>query len=53
MAQYQKAIPAEILARSERAKAAHFNGYESAPFFIGAVLAASMARVDYGMFFSY
>lgn len=39
-------VPKEALARYERAEAAHLNGMESAPFFIGAVLAGNFAGLE-------
>ncbi|KAL6703790.1 hypothetical protein ACN47E_009089 [Coniothyrium glycines] len=41
--QYKKSVPADTYARFERAEAAHKNGLENAPFFIGAVLAGNYA----------
>ncbi|KAF1958558.1 hypothetical protein CC80DRAFT_591513 [Byssothecium circinans] len=43
VASYQKVASAEVFARFERAKAAHKNGLESAPFFIGAMIAGNLA----------
>jgi uncharacterized MAPEG superfamily protein len=43
---YQKSVPAACYARFERAEAAHQNGMENAPFFVGAVLAGNMVGVD-------
>jgi uncharacterized MAPEG superfamily protein len=43
---YHENIPAECFARYERAEAAHLNGMENAPFFVGAVLAGNMAGVN-------
>ncbi|KAF2823356.1 hypothetical protein CC86DRAFT_372332 [Ophiobolus disseminans] len=37
-ASYQKHVPAECYALFEKAEAAHKNGLESAPFFVGAVV---------------
>lgn len=39
-------MPKDALARFERAEAAHANGMEHAPFFIGAVLAGNLAGLD-------
>ena len=39
-------VPKEALARYERAEAAHLNGMESAPFFVGAVLAGNFAGLE-------
>lgn len=39
-------MPKEALARYERAEAAHLNGMESAPFFVGAVLAGNFAGLE-------
>lgn len=49
----QKSVPGETLARFERAEAAHKNGLESAPFFVGAVLAGNMVRLGGCEFFSF
>lgn len=42
----EKNIPKEALAKYERAEAAHANGMENAPYFIGAVLAGNLAGLD-------
>ena len=42
----QSSIPADIMARYERAESAHRNGLESLPFFAAGVLAATWAGVD-------
>lgn len=42
----EQKVPKEALARYERAEAAHANGMENAPFFIGAVLAGNFAGLD-------
>lgn len=47
---YRKSIPAAIYARVERAKAAHCNLMESAPFFVGAVIAGNMTKLPAGMY---
>lgn len=39
----EKNVPRDALARYERAEAAHANGMENAPYFIGAVLAGNLA----------
>jgi uncharacterized MAPEG superfamily protein len=49
VATYRKSVPAEVYARFERAEAAHKNGFENAPFFIGAVIAGNMAGLSAGM----
>ncbi|KAF2643029.1 hypothetical protein P280DRAFT_421509 [Massarina eburnea CBS 473.64] len=43
---YQKTAPAEVYARFERAEAAHKNGFENAPLFIGAMLAGNLAGLS-------
>ncbi|KAI0138787.1 hypothetical protein BJ166DRAFT_504377 [Pestalotiopsis sp. NC0098] len=45
-AELQRTVPAEALARFERAEAAHKNGMENLPFFAAAVLSANVAGVD-------
>ena len=47
---YRKTTPAALFARYERAEAAHRNGMENAPFFIGAMLAGNWAGLSAGMF---
>ncbi|KAF2867956.1 hypothetical protein BDV95DRAFT_501944 [Massariosphaeria phaeospora] len=47
-AKYQKAIPAAVYTRFERAEAAHKNALESAPLFIGAVLAGTVVGLPAG-----
>ena len=42
----EKNISKEALAKYERAEAAHANGMENAPYFIGAVLAGNLAGLD-------
>ncbi|KAF3004265.1 hypothetical protein E8E13_008192 [Curvularia kusanoi] len=42
----QNIVDKEALARYERAEAAHANGMENAPFFVGAVLAGNLAGLD-------
>lgn len=42
----QTTIPADVLARYERAESAHRNGLENLPFFAAGVLAATWAGVD-------
>ncbi|KAF2476180.1 uncharacterized protein BDR25DRAFT_277172 [Lindgomyces ingoldianus] len=42
-AKYQKAVPNQIWCKFERAEAAHKNMLESAPLFIGAILAGNIA----------
>lgn len=39
-------VPADVLARYERAESAHRNGFENLPLFAAGVLAASWAGVD-------
>ncbi|KAF3045416.1 hypothetical protein E8E12_001410 [Didymella heteroderae] len=41
----EKNIPKDALAKYERAEAAHANGMENAPYFIGAVLAGNLANL--------
>lgn len=43
---YQKSVSADCYAKFEKAEAAHKNGLENAPLFIGAVLAGNMADLD-------
>ncbi|ETS85990.1 hypothetical protein PFICI_04015 [Pestalotiopsis fici W106-1] len=45
-AEMQRTVSAEVLARFERAEAAHHNGLENLPFFAAAVLTAQVAGVD-------
>lgn len=45
-AKLQSTIPADVLARYERAESAHRNGFENLPLFAAGVLAASWAGVD-------
>ncbi|KAF9699055.1 hypothetical protein EKO04_002997 [Ascochyta lentis] len=42
----EKNIPKDVFAKYERAEAAHTNGMENAPYFIGAVLAGNFAGLD-------
>ncbi|KAJ4409630.1 hypothetical protein N0V91_002551 [Didymella pomorum] len=42
----EKNIPKDALAKYERAEAAHANGMENAPFFVGAVLAGNLAGLS-------
>lgn len=42
----QKNLNKDALAKYERAEAAHANGMENAPYFIGAVLAGHIAGLD-------
>jgi uncharacterized MAPEG superfamily protein len=46
IASYQKSVPADCYAKFEKAEAAHKNGLENAPLFIGAVLAGNVAGLD-------
>ncbi|KAF2032296.1 hypothetical protein EK21DRAFT_61268 [Setomelanomma holmii] len=46
---YQKAVPATCYARFERAEAAHKNGMENAPFFVGAVVVGNTVGLDASM----
>lgn len=48
-AELQRIVPADVLARHERAEAAHRNGLESLPMFVAAVLAANVAGLDRGL----
>jgi uncharacterized MAPEG superfamily protein len=48
-AELQRSVPADILARHERAEAAHRNGLENLPIFAAAVLAANVAGLDRGL----
>ena len=41
-----KSLPPQALAQYERARGAHNNMYENMAFFVGAVLAGAMMRVD-------
>ena len=50
LASYKKTVPSDVLGCFERAKAAHSNMMENAPFFVGAVLAGNMARLSAGVF---
>ncbi|KUI64276.1 hypothetical protein VM1G_11088 [Cytospora mali] len=45
-AKLQSTVPADVLARYERALAAHRNGLENLPLFAAGVLAAKWAGVD-------
>lgn len=49
LAAYKKTVPSDVLGCFERGKAAHANLMESAPFFIGAVLAGNMVGLSAGM----
>jgi uncharacterized MAPEG superfamily protein len=42
----RKSTPKDIYARYERADAAHKNGFENMPIFIGAILAGNFAQLD-------
>ena len=42
----RESTPAEVYARYERAEAAHKNGMESLPIFVGAVLAGNISNLD-------
>ncbi|KAL1656846.1 hypothetical protein SLS61_000642 [Didymella pomorum] len=42
----EKNIPKDALAKYERAEAAHANGMENAPYFVGAVLAGNLAGLS-------
>lgn len=42
----QKTIPAETYARYERAEAAHRNGMENMPLFIGTIALGNLAKLD-------
>ena len=42
----KKNLPKEDFSRFERARAAHFNGYESFPLFAAAVICGNMAKID-------
>lgn len=42
----RKSIPAEIYGRYERAEAAHKNGFENLPIFVGAILAGNIAHLS-------
>jgi len=44
----QKGIPAEIYARYERLEAAHHNGMENLPLFMGAVILGNFAHLGAG-----
>ena len=52
LAACKKAVPAGVYARFERAEAAHANGLENAPLFIGAVLAGNVAGLEACEFFN-
>jgi uncharacterized MAPEG superfamily protein len=45
-AKIQKAIPANVYARWERAESAHKNLLENSPLFIGAVIIGNFAGLD-------
>ena len=45
-AKIQKAIPADVYARWERAESAHKNLLENSPLFIGAVIVGNFAGLD-------
>ncbi|KUJ07310.1 uncharacterized protein LY89DRAFT_789773 [Mollisia scopiformis] len=45
-ASLRKSTPADIYSRYERAEAAHKNGFENLPLFVGAVLAGNIAKLD-------
>jgi uncharacterized MAPEG superfamily protein len=42
----QTTVPTEIYQRYERAEAAHKNGFENLPIFVGAILAGNIAKLD-------
>lgn len=42
----RESTPAEVYSRYERAEAAHKNGMENLPIFIGAILAGNIAKLD-------
>ena len=42
----EKSIPKDALVKYERAEAAHANGMENAPYFVGAVLAGNLAGLS-------
>lgn len=42
----RQSIPAEIYGRYERAEAAHKNGFENLPIFVGAILAGNIAHLS-------
>jgi len=42
----RKSTPKEVYARYERGKAAHKNGMENLPIFVGAILAGNYAQLD-------
>ncbi|KAI9829318.1 MAG: hypothetical protein M1819_006381 [Sarea resinae] len=44
-ASVQKSVPAATFARYERAEAAHKNGFENLPVFVGAVILGNMAKL--------
>lgn len=44
----RKSAPAEVYSRYERAEAAHKNGFENFPVFVGAILAGNMAALGVG-----
>jgi hypothetical protein len=44
--QRQKSMPADVYARYERAEAAHMNGMENVPMFVGAVLAGNIVGLS-------
>ncbi|OCL15090.1 hypothetical protein AOQ84DRAFT_370689 [Glonium stellatum] len=46
VAMYKKSVPALTFAKFEKAEAAHKNGMENAPLFIGAIILANMANLD-------
>jgi uncharacterized MAPEG superfamily protein len=48
LAMYKKTVPSDVMGCFERAKAAHANMMENAPFFIGAVLAGNMVGLSAG-----
>lgn len=42
----RESTPAEVYGRYERAEAAHKNGMENFPVFVGAILAGNIAKLD-------
>jgi uncharacterized MAPEG superfamily protein len=45
-------MPADIYARYERTEAAHMNGMENTPMFVGAILAGNMVGLNNRTYFA-
>lgn len=46
VAMYKKVLPADVFAKYEKVEAAHKNGMENLPLFIGAVVLGNMAKLS-------